>query len=312
MFLEEIKMSDHKEEEIFEMKAEYPYVIRKIAPSLGRTYLVPWHWHQELEFVVVHQGVLEYFTPDKKVCVHPGEGLFVNTNVLHQLSTPEPMTPIKYDVHMFPREFIAPQKSLIDTKYLTPLLQCSRITVVDLQRKNPIRKRILDKLEQLAEWERAGVFGYEIQSRNLSAELMLDLFEDQKEYIYTESEPSFNSESRLKSMLLFIQEHYAEELSLKDIADAAHISERECLRCFQKMLRITPFAYLKSYRVQVACGLLSFTSDSIMTIAMKTGFSSSSYFGKTFRRHMNCTPNEYRKNSRAGTEVKGQRRKKEN
>ncbi|WP_334294008.1 helix-turn-helix domain-containing protein [Faecalicatena orotica] len=31
-------------------------------------------------------------------------------------------------------------------------------------------------------------------------------------------------------------------------------------------------------------------------MAMKTGFSSGSYFGKIFRRHMNCTPKEYRKN----------------
>lgn len=297
MFLEELKMSDHKEEEIFEMKSEYPYVIRKITPSLGRTYLVPWHWHQEVEFVVVHQGVLEYFAPDKRVCIQPGEGVFVNANVLHQLWTPKPLTPIKYDVHMFPKEFIASPKSLIDTKYLTPLLKCSRITLVALQLQNPVQKRILEKLGKLAALERERAFGYEVQSRNLSAELMLDLYEDQKESIFTGKELNYNSESRLKAMLLFIQEHYAEELALKDIADAAHISERECLRCFQKMLHITPFAYLKSYRVQVACGLLSFTKDSIMTIAMKTGFSSSSYFGKTFRRHMNCTPNEYRKNS---------------
>lgn len=305
MFLEELKMTDHKEEEIFEMKTEYPYVIRKITPSLGRTFLVPWHWHQEMEFVILRQGILEYFTPDKKVQIHPGEGLFVNTNVLHQLQTPEPMTPIRYEVHMFSKEFIASPKSLIDTKYLTPLLQCSRITLTALREENPVQKKILQKLEQLSQWEEEGGFGYEIRSRNLGAEMMLDLFIDQKEKIYGETGISYSGESRLKAMLLFIQEHYAEDLALKDIADAAHISERECLRCFQKILHITPFAYLQSYRIQVACGLLSFTADSIMTVAMKTGFSSSSYFGKNFRKYMNCTPNEYRKNYRRAGNEKG-------
>lgn len=301
MFLEELKMGDHKEEEIFEMKAEYPYVIRRITPTLGRTYLVPWHWHQEMEFVMLRQGILDYATLDKKVRIGPGEGLFVNANVLHQLETPKPMTPIRYEVHMFPKEFIAPAKSLIDTKYLTPLLLCSRITLVALKKENPLQKKILDKLEQLTRLEEEGGFGCEVQSRNLTAEMILDLFSDQKDVLMASQGLSYNSESRLKAMLLFIQEHYHEDISLKDIADAALISERECLRCFQKMLHTTPFAYLQSYRVQVACGLLSFTTDSIMTIAMKTGFSSSSYFGKTFRRYMNCTPNEYRKTGRNGT-----------
>lgn len=296
MFLEELKMTSHKEEEIFEMKQEYPYVIRRITPLAGRSLLVPWHWHQEPEFITVKEGVLEYVTLDKRVFIRQGEGVFVNANVLHQLFTPSPDVPIYYDVHMFQREFAAPAKSLIDTKYLAPLLQCEAVTLVHLGPDSPLQNSILDKLERLARWEKEEAFGYELKSRNLLSELLLELFEDQKENILKEQEPCFYSESRLKTMLIYIQEHYMENISLEDIAGAAHIGERECLRCFQKMLHITPVAYLNSYRVQVACGLLRFTGDSIVEIAMKTGFSSGSYFGKIFRRHMNCTPKEYRKN----------------
>lgn len=300
MFLEELKMTEHKEEEIFEMKQEYPYVIRRITPSPGRSLLVPWHWHQELEFITVKHGELEYITLDKRVSIRSGEGVFVNANVMHQLYTPTPAVAIKYDVHMFQKEFAAPSKSLIDMKYLAPLLQCEAVTLVHLSHDHPAQSRILCDLERLALWEKEEAFGYELRSRNLVSELMLELYDNQKEFIHQKQTGTYYSENRLKTMLVYIQEHYMDNISLADIAGAAHIGERECLRCFQKMLRITPFAYLQSYRVQVACGLLRFTKDSIMEIAMKTGFSSSSYFGKTFRKHMNCSPNEYRKPFAAG------------
>lgn len=295
MFLEELKISSHKEEDIFEMKTEYPYVIRNVTSSLGQSFQVSWHWHQELEFVVLQKGIVEYYALDKKVILRAGEGVFVNGNVLHQITAPDLKSIIEYKVHMFQKDFIAPAKSLIDTKYISPLLQCNQITLIHLKKEDPKQAFILNRLEQLSALEAKGETGYELQSRNIVSEVMLELFKMQEDVINSSESLSFERESRLKIMLLFIQEHYMENIALKEIAAAAHIGERECLRCFQKMLHMSPFQYLQSYRVQTACGLLRFTADSIMDIAMKTGFSSSSYFGKTFRKYMNCTPNEFRK-----------------
>lgn len=295
MFPEDLKISVHKEEEVFEMKKEYPYVIRKIAPFLGPGVVAPWHWHRELELVVIKTGMAEYYTLDKKVVLHKGEGVFINGNVLHQVTAPKASAQLQYHVHMFHKDFIAPPKSLIDTKYLSPFLQCNEISIVHLRQENPEQSFILEQLEHLSQLEEEGNVGYELVSRNIISEIMLELFKAQADVIQNSGGVSPESESRLKPMLLFIQEHYMDSISLREIAEAAHIGERECLRCFQKMLHISPFNYLQAYRVQAACGLLRFTTDSIMTIAMKTGFSSGSYFGKTFRKHMNCTPNEYRK-----------------
>ena len=40
-------------------------------------------------------------------------------------------------------------------------------------------------------------------------------------------------------MLIYIHTHYADELSLKDIADAGMMSIAQCNRCFNKMLNVT-------------------------------------------------------------------------
>ena len=58
------------------------------------------------------------------------------------------------------------------------------------------------------------------------------------------------NEMRLRKMLLYIQEYYGEHLSLADLAKAANIGERECLRCFGKVFHremgCTPQEYRKT------------------------------------------------------------------
>lgn len=95
-------------------------------------------------------------------------------------------------------------------------------------------------------------------------------------------------------MLTFIKRHFGEELSVRDIADSASISESECLRCFRKILDTSPIAYLKTYRLQRAAELLETTSRKVSDIAAQCGFGEMSYFAKSFREIYRCTPSQYR------------------
>ena len=85
-------------------------------------------------------------------------------------------------------------------------------------------------------------------------------------------------------------------ITLNAIAEAAHISRGECCRVFQRTDRISPFAYLRSYRIHQAEKLLLYTSLSVSEIAFQTGFESSSYFIACFKKELHCTPLEYRQN----------------
>lgn len=59
--------------------------------------------------------------------------------------------------------------------------------------------------------------------------------------------------------------------------------------------KATPFDYLLKYRISKSLDALTNTTDSISAIALNCGFSSISYYGKIFKKYMNCTPSEYRK-----------------
>ena len=87
---------------------------------------------------------------------------------------------------------------------------------------------------------------------------------------------------RMKQMLRFVEEHYAEELTVQLIAGSVALSESACLRSFRQMLGITPADLLRSTRLKTG------------EIGAECGFTDSSYFIKIFREIKHCTPKEYR------------------
>ena len=96
-------------------------------------------------------------------------------------------------------------------------------------------------------------------------------------------------------MMDYIHQHYGEKLTLEQIAAAAAVSKRECLRCFRDCIGKAPFAYLLEYRVQVAERLLRTTDLPVTEIALQTGFNGSAYFSKVFRELRQISPSQYRK-----------------
>ena len=83
-------------------------------------------------------------------------------------------------------------------------------------------------------------------------------------------------------MMIYIHDHFAEKISVRDLAAAAFLSERECYRVFQNCLHMTPTEYLTSIRLQMTCRMLAETRESVTDIGHACGLGSSSYFGRHF------------------------------
>ncbi len=97
----------------------------------------------------------------------------------------------------------------------------------------------------------------------------------------------------LKQVLRFIEEHYAEPITLAQLANEAHMSSKYFCRFFRQMTRRTPIDYLNYYRVECACHELSTTEKSVTEVALDCGFNDISYFIKIFRRHKGVSPGKY-------------------
>jgi AraC family transcriptional regulator len=97
----------------------------------------------------------------------------------------------------------------------------------------------------------------------------------------------------------FISRNLDRELSLEEIAQSACFSAFHFHRIFRIVVGETVGEFIRRLRLEWAANrLLSNRQDSITTIALDCGFSSSQNFAKAFRTHFDISPSEYRKSKR--------------
>ena len=107
--------------------------------------------------------------------------------------------------------------------------------------------------------------------------------------------PNHNTLSQIK---VFIQEHYAEQISREEMASNVGVSARHLTRCFHQETGISLITYLNRYRVKQAKHLLQAGDRNITEVAEAVGFSSSNYFTDAFRRETGMSPRDYQKTLR--------------
>jgi PAS domain S-box-containing protein len=88
---------------------------------------------------------------------------------------------------------------------------------------------------------------------------------------------------------------YEEKIDFRQLAALVSLSISQLDRRFKRLFQLTPQQFLLRVRLNAACRLLTSSDQSILQIALRTGFYDQSYFTKHFRRQMAITPNAYRR-----------------
>lgn len=256
---------------------------------------IPWHWHEEIEIILSVEGDTRVLCDEAEFLLHEGEMIFVNTNVLHKLKRGQKGVPCRINSLLFTPEFISgfPQ-SIIQQRYIAPLVRCAQLSEVLLLPSVPWQEEAIAHFRRAFEAFNSDRFGYEIIVQVELMYLLLVLLENQQDRICETTLTQNKDAIRIKQMLGYIHEHYAEPLTVSQIATASSISESECYRCFRKVLDTSPIDYLLQYRIRAAAGMLSGSDMSISDICFATGFNSPSYFAKVFRQELLMSPRKYR------------------
>lgn len=90
----------------------------------------------------------------------------------------------------------------------------------------------------------------------------------------------------------YLHGHYADDISLKDLAAIADLSRFHFCRVFKKTVGLSPSAYQTQLRIAQARKLLA-RGLPIATVATMTGFYDQSHFGWHFKRQVGTTPGNY-------------------
>ncbi|WP_349944814.1 AraC family transcriptional regulator [Lacrimispora sp. BS-2] len=290
-----IEFHTGSKEELFPgFTSDFPYTASCSQLDQFMGGFVPWHWHKNVELFYMESGRMEYCTPKGRMIFPAGSGGMINSNVLHTARPQAESEKNLQFLHIFDPSFIAGQHgSRIEQKYVTPITAATQAEIFALYPEDPEQAKVIDVIREsfhLSEHD----FGYEIKLREVLSDIWIQLLQISRPLL-EEKGNSSKANDKIKSMMVYVHEHYGEKISIPEIAAAAFSSERECFRVFHDCLHTTPVEYIKTYRLQMACHMLANSRETITSISHACGLGSSSYFGKVFREYIGCTPLEYRR-----------------
>jgi len=103
-----------------------------------------------------------------------------------------------------------------------------------------------------------------------------------------------SSTEAVERALIYISEHFTEEIPVSRLAGLSGLSEYHFIRVFRQKTGYTPHEYIINRRMASVRYLLKYTKLTVKEICFSTGFSCESVFCIVFKKQHHLTPQQYR------------------
>ena len=290
--LGEIIDNDTQKEYVPGLNPELPHRTFIYSPKIMADGVFPWHWHNDVECFYMRSGSMIYGLEREEILFLPGDVGFLNAGELHMTKGVNGDNSGLQLNHVFPPEMLEPDRNgILGRKYMTPLLSNHAARLIRIAADDSRAEKLRMWMDKAHITALQADFGYEYRVKYYLMQIWLTFLQAMPPVCIRED--SADSQ-RLKQMMTWIQANFDRRFSLGELAASAHISSKECERCFKRQINALPFDYVMDYRLDRARGLLQSGDLAITEIGLSCGFNSPSYFTSCFRKKYGLTPRQYR------------------
>ena len=99
---------------------------------------------------------------------------------------------------------------------------------------------------------------------------------------------------RLRSVVQAVTQEPERDWRVETLAELAKLSRAQLMRLFRSQMQTSPHAFVNNMRLQKAAMLLRNSQNTVLAVALESGYQSETHFGKVFKKHYGCTPKQYR------------------
>ncbi len=109
--------------------------------------------------------------------------------------------------------------------------------------------------------------------------------------------PDTPSRRPVEPALRYVSENYMRELRVEELAASCAMSVSYFRKVFERTMGMAPMEYVNRYRINRSLNLLRSGNDTVLQVAVQTGFSSVATFNRNFRRYVGDSPAQWRKSA---------------
>lgn len=249
------------------------------------------HFHSEYEINLVINGRGERIVGD---CIEEFEGtdlVMIGPNVPHRWTTGDGSAVMHVVTIQFPKETL--DYRILCKKIFHPIRQLCNDAFRGIVFSEPARRQLQAKILDLTGkqgFDSAMAF-FGILHTMAQAEGRRFLLDDNFEANTAIRE---SKSRRINQVISYIQEHFAEEITLAAMADTVGMSESAFSHFFKRKTNRSFIDYLNDIRIGHASKLLYETTHTVSEVCYASGFNNISNFNRIFKRKKGSTPSEYR------------------
>jgi AraC-like DNA-binding protein len=255
---------------------------------------VPTHWHDEMELIYVKKGKGTVTVDFHTYTVSAPSLVLILPGQLHAIEQYEHAS-MEYENIIFHPGMLLPKNTdSTSSDFIQPLLR-GQITVPTVfTPDNPYYKDLAAPVDECDEICKSKPQGYELFIKSMLFRFLFVLDNHCRDL--TQQPKSRKTFDKMKLIIKYVENHYAEKITIAEIADVVGFSESHFMRYFKDMMNTSFIDYLKDYRLAIAARLLQSSESSILEISEEVGFENLSYFNRSFKKRYGMTPTQFRRN----------------
>lgn len=258
-----------------------------------------WHYHKEVELILVRHGAMSLHTPGHRYDLAAGDVAIVGSSQLH-LSHKTADGPLVYIVlHVDLQRYFDPAMMMYYRHFselVHPLEELNYIFRESVE----ARQETAGILSVIHEEMLAMRKGYEIAASMHIKHLLLTLLRHDGRMLLQSYE--FVDDDVMRPVLDYVDDRLSERIDMNEVSRIARMNYSYFSKYFKKSVGVSFVEYVNRQRIRKAEHLLVAERASVADIAASVGIENMAHFYELFKRYNGCTPKEYARRLLRGEE----------
>lgn len=254
-------------------------------------FYINWHFHPQLELLLVKSGTLDVYIDEQCVNLGAGDIAIIGSNQLHRdrsQSYPTHYIVLQFDLEPFFDQTTMPyMRFFSETKH--PLSETNYI----FQENDDVKQQAAESIEWLLKEATEKQRGYELAVSMHIKRLLLLLIRSDTRNVLVQSEDF--DRIRLYSVLDYVESNLTDRIQVDEVCKLANMSYYYFVKFFKRTIGMSFTEYVNYRKIKWAERILLTKDVSISEVGDQIGMPNMAHFYKMFKKYNDCSPKQFQK-----------------